>query len=250
MQALGLKFSGGGAHISRTMMLAELEQVLASVPRGAPQADYREAVLDRNVLGKTTVSTRQKSMRHLRELYAMDEAVPIFGVLRKLYELDATALPLLAVQVAWSRDSVFRATTAAVLDAAEGEVVTPLILAHEVADAFPGQYSPINQNKVARNAASSWTQSGHLLGRSKKARHHVQPALVAVTLALFLGHMAGFHGAAVFSNPWCRLLELDADRARTLGQEAHRASLLTLRSVGDVVEITFPLLEEFQLPSA
>ena len=68
LEAFGLKFSLGGAHISRTMMLAELDATLAAVP-GA--ADYRDAILQRNVLGKTTDGTRQKSLRHLRERYAL-----------------------------------------------------------------------------------------------------------------------------------------------------------------------------------
>jgi hypothetical protein len=48
----------------------------------------------KNVLGKTTDSTRQKSLRHLRELYALDEGTPIFGLLRRLYSIDAASLPL------------------------------------------------------------------------------------------------------------------------------------------------------------
>ena len=76
------------------MMLAELGAVLANVPQGSGAADYREAILQRNVLGKTTDSTRQKSLRHLRELYALDEATPIFGLLRKLHAMDAASLPL------------------------------------------------------------------------------------------------------------------------------------------------------------
>ncbi len=57
-------------------MLAELGAVLASVPQGSGAADYREAILQRNILGKTTDSTRQKSLRHMRELYALDEGFP------------------------------------------------------------------------------------------------------------------------------------------------------------------------------
>lgn len=97
-----------GAHISRTMMLAELGAVLANVPQGSGAADYREAILQRNVLGKTTDSTRQKSLRHLREPYALDEATPTFALLRKLHAIDATSLLLLAVQVAWGRDPPLR----------------------------------------------------------------------------------------------------------------------------------------------
>lgn len=246
LESFGIKFSSGGAHISRTMMLAELGAVLDNIPQGSGAADYREAVLQRNVLGKTTDSTRQKSLRHLRELYALDESTPIFGLLRKLHAMDAASLPLLAVQVAWTRDPLLRATTTPVMDASEGEQVETANLAQALETAFPNQYSELNRNKIARNAASSWTQSGHLAGRAKKIRRGIKPTAVAVTMAFFLGNIAGYHGAAVFSNPWCRLLDLNPDRAKAMGSEAHRAGLLNLRAVGEVVELNFPLFSEFQ----
>ena len=77
--------------------MRELGEVLANVPQSSGAADYREAILQRNVLGKTTDSTRQKSLRHLRKLYALDEATPIFGFLRRLHAADAASLPLLAL---------------------------------------------------------------------------------------------------------------------------------------------------------
>jgi len=247
LETFGLKFSPGGAHISRTMMLTELAAVLAAVAVGSSAADYREAILQRNVLAKDTDSTRQKSLRHLRELYALDEARPIFGLLRKLHTSDAAGLPLLAVQVAWARDPLFRATTPKVMDATQGQRVETASLAQALETAFPDQYSEPSRNRVARNAASSWTQSGHLIGHANKTRRRVKPTVAAVTLALFLGSIAGYHGAAVFSNPWCALLDLTADRARVMGLEAHRAGLLNLRAVGEVVELSFPLLAQFHL---
>ena len=45
LEKFGLKFSSGGAHISRTMMLAELATVLAAVPLGSSSDDYRAAIL-------------------------------------------------------------------------------------------------------------------------------------------------------------------------------------------------------------
>jgi hypothetical protein len=246
LEKFGFKFSSGGAHISRTMMLAELGAVLANVPPGSGAADYREAILGQNVLGKTTDSTRQKSLRHLRELYSLDESTPVFGLLRRLHATDTTSLPLLAVLVAWSRDPLLRATTPPIMDAAEGEQVDVASLAQALEAAFPGQYSELNRDKIARNAASSWTQSGHLTGRTKKIRERINPTIVGVTMAFFLGHVAGYHGAAVFSNPWCRLLDLNSDRAKAAGFDAHRAGLLNLHAVGEVVELSFPLLTEFQ----
>jgi len=246
LEAFGLKFSSGGAHISRTMMLAELSDVLAAVRLGSGASEYREAILRGNVLGKTTEGTRQKSLRHLRELYALDGPTPIFGLLRKLHAMDAASLPLLAVQVAWARDPLLRATTQPIMDASEGDWVETVSLAESLEATFPNQYSELNRNKIARNAASSWTQSGHLAGRAKKTRRRIKPTVVAVTMALFLGNVGRYHGAAVFSNPWCRLLDLNGDRAKGMGFEAHRAGLLNLRAVGEVVELSFPLLAEFQ----
>jgi hypothetical protein len=246
LETFGLKFSSGGAHISRTMMLQELGAVLANVPQGSGAADYREAILERNVLGKTTDSTRRESLRRLRELYALDEATPIFRLLRKLQAIDAASLPLLAVQVAWARDPLFRATTPPVMDASEDERVETASLAQAFEDAFPNQYSELSRNQTARHAASSWTQSGHLAGRAKKTRRRITPTVVAVAMALFLGQIVGHHGGAVFSNPWCRLLDLDPDRAKARGFEAHRAGLLNLRAVGEVIDLSFPLLAEFQ----
>lgn len=246
LEAFGLKFSPGGAHISRTIMLHELDAVLTSVPRGSGAAEYREAILQRNVLGKATNSTREKSLRHLRELYALDEATPIFGLLRKLHEMDAASLPLLALQAAWGRDPLLRATTQPVMDASEGEQVKTASLAMALEAAFPNQYSELNRDKIARNAASSWAQSEHLVGRAKKIRQGIKPTAVAVTMAFFLGDIAGYHGAAVFSNPWCRLLDLKPDRAKAVGFETHRAGLLNFRAVGEVIELSFPLLLNFK----
>ena len=246
LEAFGLKFSSGGAHISRTMMLAELEAVLAAVPVGAGVTDYRDAILHRNVLGKSTDSTRKESLRRLRELYALDEVRPVFGLLRKLHAIDPVSLPLLALQVSWARDPLFRATTHPVVGALEGERVETASLALAFESTFPNQYSELSRNQTARHAASSWTQSGHLVGRANKTRQPIKPSAVAVTMAFFLGDIAGYHGATVFSNPWCHLLDLNPDRARAMGQEAHRAGLLNLRAVGEVVELSFPLFSAFQ----
>lgn len=238
----GCKFTPGGSHISRTIMLAELKLVLDAVTTGSLPDAYRSAILSHNVLGKGTESTRQKSLRHLRELYALSERVPIFAALRRLYLADPQALPLLAFLCAWCRDPLLRATTPAVSPASDGAEVTSESLARALAEEFPGQYSELNQNKISRNAASSWTQSGHLVGRTRKTRRRVQPTAAVVTMALWLGDLAGFHGTASFTNPWCRLLDLGADQTRARAMEAHRHGLMTLRAVGEIAELSFPSL--------
>ena len=228
-------------------MLAELSGLLAAVPAGSSAEEYRAAVLGRNVLGKTTDSTRKKTLRHMRELYALDEAIPIFGLLRKLEAVDrGESLPLLALQVAWSRDPLLRATTPPVLEAAVGDRVERASLVEAFEAVLPNQYSAATLKTTTQNAASSWAQAGHLTGHLKKIRKPVTPTTVAITMALFLGQIAGYHGAEVFSSPWVKLLDLGADRARAMALEAHRAGLLNLRAVGDVVDLSFPTLAIFQ----
>ncbi len=75
--AFGFKFKAGGAHISRTLMLQELMSVLDLVPYGTASSIYRKAILEQNILAKATDSTRHKSLRHLRELYGLDESIPV-----------------------------------------------------------------------------------------------------------------------------------------------------------------------------
>ena len=228
------------------MMLQELADVMAAVPMDGSRADYRDAIMQRNVLGKTTESTREKSLRHLRELYALDNRSSIFGLLRTLSNADGGSMSQLALQVAWARDPLLRATTGPVFDSAEGERVKTEALARAVATTFPEQYSELSRNTIARNCASSWTQSGHLAGKTQKIRQRIRPTVASVTMALFLGQISGYYGLSVFANPWCQLLDLNADGAKAMGMEAHRAGLLTLRAIGEVIELSFPLFAKFQ----
>src|SRR6476661_8423635 len=98
-QALACGFSNApsGSHTSRTMMLPELRALLAACPRDADLATFRLAVERDNLLGKGTLATRKASFRQLRELYALDPAVPLFRALRTLWDADSAAQPLLAL---------------------------------------------------------------------------------------------------------------------------------------------------------
>ena len=66
----------GGAHTSRTMMLAELTRLLDATPASADVADLKVAVIDHNVVGKGTLSGRNRTYRYLRELYALGPSGP------------------------------------------------------------------------------------------------------------------------------------------------------------------------------
>jgi len=237
---LGAKLSGGGAHISRTMMLSEITRLLSVVPAGADMAEYRAAVIDRNALSKVTESTRRRTYRHLRELYGLDPSIPLFLLLRQLTQVDPQSTPLIAMLIAWARDPLFRSTTAAILSARLEQEVSTDDLEKVATPLLSKQYNAFCIHGIAKNAASSWSQTGHLQGRVNKIRQRAQPKPVSLTLALLLSQVSGLHGEAVFGSIWCRLLDLTAEQAHLMAIQAHREGLLNLRSIGSVVEITFP----------
>ena len=90
-QAAGFRFGEKGTHTSRTMMLAELTEVLEILPADATRDEYAEAIIESNVLGKQTTSTR------------------------RLWDVDEPGRPLIALLCALARDPLLRATSKAVL---------------------------------------------------------------------------------------------------------------------------------------
>jgi len=245
LEIFGFKLTEGGAHTSRTMMLKEITRLLASSDPEAMTEDYRRLIVVENVLGKATETTRQETARRLRELYSLSTKFPIFSVYRQLMRFDSQSAQLLSLLIAWARDPLFRATTAAVMRAPIGEKLTGDDFKQAIMDVFPHQYSATIIGNIARHAASSWTQSGHLTGRTKKIRSRVDPRPSAVTFALIMGHGCGVAGAQLFTSVWCRLLDLNSSEARSLAEQAHRQELITLRAVGPVVEISFPRFRQF-----
>ena len=114
----------GGANTSHTIVAPALGQLLARVDRQADSAAYERAVLDENVLGKSTVGSRRRTFRYLRELYLLRPDSILFRALRDLWGDDPAGQPLLAGLCALARDAVFRASAPAILQLEPGDRVT------------------------------------------------------------------------------------------------------------------------------
>src|SRR6185437_16861750 len=99
-EKIGFRFGAKGTHTSRTMMLEELSRVLEATNQDARRTDYAAAIVDGNCLLKPTASTRRLSNQRLGELYGLDTAIPLFRVLRRLWDISADGRPLLALLVA------------------------------------------------------------------------------------------------------------------------------------------------------
>ena len=218
-------------------MLAELGDLLAAVPPDAARADYRAAIVGENVLGKATAATRRWTSQRLSELYALDPRVPIFRVLRRLWPVDAAGRPLLAMLCALARDPLLRATAHAVLGLPAGAELVRSSFLDEMRRAVGARLNEAVLDKAARNAASSWAQSGHLRGRMRKLRTRVEPTPGGLAMALWLGAVEGLAGPALLDCRWTRVLDRAGDDLLPTAFEAKRLGLIHARAGGGVVEI-------------
>ena len=156
-------------------MLEELTTLLGSCGRETTRAEYRDSILEQNCLGKRTVSTRRASDQRLGELYGLDPAIALFRVMRAFWENDERGRPLLAVLLALARDPLLRFSSEPVLKADQGEQLPRQRFTDAISRATGGRFKDEILDKIVRNTASSWTQSGHLQGRSHKVRCPLPP---------------------------------------------------------------------------
>jgi hypothetical protein len=223
-------------------MLTELCSLLGSRPAKTTRTEYFAAVIDDNVLGKKTAATRRLSAKRLGELYALDPQVPVFRLLRLFWDADREGRPLLAFLCASARDPLLRLTAPPVLNAKEGEVVTKESLEEAIEEAAPDRFKPAICQAIARRAASSWTQAGHLSGHLIKKRSHPVVTPENTAYALILGYLCGVRGQLLLTTYWAKLLDLPTSRITALAAEASRRGWLNFRQAGSVIEIRFPNL--------
>jgi len=228
-------------HVSRTIMLSELSLLLDQVPSTASTTDYGTAVLGANVLLKRTVSNRQKTFRFLRELYALDPSDPVFSVMRFLWEAEPAAhtRALLALLAAAFSDELLRSTADTILAASPGDRLGKESLSARLGDAYPGRFGEKSLEKIGRNIASSWTQSGHLVGHIDKHRALVEPSTTTTVFATFLGWLQGHRGLLLFTTPWAQLLDANESVLDSHLFAASQRGWVTYKRMNDVVEISF-----------
>jgi hypothetical protein len=237
---VGFRDGARGTHSSRTIMLDELSLLASSTNL---QGDLKRAVLDDNVLGKSTSSGRTLSLQRLKELYSFDPSSPAFGVFAGLYHRDPSALPQLALLMAMARDPLLRASARPIVGLAPGSELTRESLRNAIGALVGTRMNEAVLGKVVRNTASSWTKTGHLVGRTIKRRARIRPRPTAFAFALWLAQNTGFAGAALFENAWVTALDIEPEAARKLAERAHAAGLITFRAIGDGFELDVTPIE-------
>jgi hypothetical protein len=225
-------------------MFEELSTLLKCADPAASRADYAALIIEQNCLAKSTAATRRGTNQRLGELYALNSSIAIFRILRRLWTLDEFSQRLLALVCALARDPLLAATAPVIMALPESSefLREPMRAAvkHHVGD----RLNDASIDKVVRNAASSWSQSGHLEGRTFKKRRRVEPRPVNIAYALFLGYMAGFRGEDLFSSGWIAILDCTPPAAKELALDAKRLGLIDMRTAGGVTEINLSRLDQ------
>ena len=235
--AMGFRVAESGPHTGKTLMLQELETLLGALPSDAPAKAYRAAIVEENVLGKRTASTRKETASRLTALHGLDPSKPLFRVLRRLWAVDPSAHPQLALLNGLARDPLLMATAGQVMGMARGELLQRSEMVVAVQGFTHDRLSPKVLDAVACNTASSWTQSGHLKGKVKKMRQAIKPHPVALALALWLGYASGKRGKTLLNTPWATALDTSSSGLLELAEQAKRLGLLKLSHGAGVVSI-------------
>ena len=240
LSQLGFRFGINGPHAARTMMLDDLRQLMAHTSTTASRADYASAVVEDNALGKPTRKARELALRHMATLYALDPANPIFRALRRLWPLEDSAQPMLAVAVSLARDPLLRGTQPFVLQQTPGGQVHREAVESYLATTYPDRFSPASLKSFAQNIAGTWTAAGLLAGHVRKTRTNVQPHPASIAMLLFLSYLEGRTGQRLFSSDWMSLLDSSPNELEALTNSASHRGLLVFMNAGGIKEVRFP----------
>jgi hypothetical protein len=232
----GMRLTGGGAHQSKTMMFEELDMLLGTGLRSA--TELSRAVIEDNVLGKSTQNSRGLTYRHMVSLYGLNAQLALTKLLMGLWTKDPSGRRLNSLLVALARDPLLRDSAPAVLNSPIGSQLHRQQVETAFNTAHPDRMSEKMVRSLAQNCNASWTQSGHLEGRAKKIRRRVSPTPANAALAALIASSCGFGGPSILSSAWIQVLDLTPEQALDHLRRAEGLGLAKIRAAGDVTEIS------------
>jgi len=222
------------------MMFNELILLFNSVINlNASKDEYFKAIITDNCLNKRSFKTRELSARHLIELYSLDVNYAVFRNLRYFWERDHEARPLLALLCAYTRDNILRIVTPYILGKETENRLNSIDVAEYIESKLPDRFSTITCKSIAQNINATFTQSGHLQGRTDKRRKKANATSASTAYALLLGYLSGTRGYLLFQTDYMKLLDCSFERAIGLAEVASKNGWINMKRIGDIIEITF-----------
>lgn len=240
LEEFGFRFDEGGTHLARTMMFDDLTKVFENCDDCPNKSDVVRTVDQENCLGKPSRTSRELSAKHLIRLYGFDGQQPIYRAMSYLWSRDVESRPLIAFLTAYARDAVLRSGVPFMQDLKDGEPYVRNKLEEFIEATWGDRFSETTKTAVAQRLAGTWTQSGHLVGRSKKHRQFLKPGPGAVVMALLLSYVTGHRGSLTFESEYVKLLDCSPATAIEQAKVAAKRGWLDVKHIGSVIEVAFP----------
>lgn len=240
LSSFGFRFGKTSIHTSRTLMLVELSTLLAICSPDANKEDLYRAIIEDNLLGKTTVMARKLTAERLAGLYSLDAKVCVFRVMRHFWTIEEQGRPVLALLCALARDPLLRSSAERILLMHYEDQLICADMVTFLETQSPGRFSRVTFTSAAKNINSTWTQAGYLSGKVRKKRTQPTITPAAVTYALLLAYLEGARAQRLFDSYWVRLLDISKDKVHDLAIAASQNGWLNYRRAGEVIDIRFP----------
>lgn len=237
--------SGSSVHLARTYMFDELISVLDSTEKNSKKEDYINAIINDNCLSKDTVKNREVSYNKLRLAYTLDPENKSFILLRRLYELFPNDFQLTAFLCTYVRDNLLRDATDYIQSINLGSEVTSKMIEPYIGVKYPNRYSERMVQSMCRNLIGTFYKTGHLEGlKTKKTRTYAKPNISSIVYAAILAQAQGKRGIYLSDNEFVRAIDCTKDAAFGLLSDADSKGIVRVRSLGDVIEVSFPIAED------
>ena len=205
----------------------------------SPDESFQK-IMEENVTNKKTKSNILQTNKELISLYSFNIEHPPFRVLQYFWNIvDEKQKPLLAFLFAYGRDYLLFESSDVVLLTPIGEKVLTSKLEENLEKYHPNHYSENTRRSIAQNIASSWKQSGYVVGKVKNIRTKTSPDYYIVTFALIMAYLDGIRGDFLLASKWVKVLDITESQVRELAIEAARRDLLQYNFAGGVTTFSF-----------
>lgn len=237
--SLGFSTASAGSHSARSMMFHEMRLLVRAMPVAVVASDFGRVIIAENILEKSTLSSRKKSLRHLRELYGLDPSKAVFRVLWQFGHADLESLPQLCLVCAYARDPQLRQSYELIRALRPGEALERAAMEQHLERGFPGRFSAAVKKSMAQNVNTTWTHGGHLAGRVNKTRRLPEPRPVSAAYAMFVGYLTGLRGEALLDSAFGSLVASNRSQLQAALVLASAKGLLSLKQAAGIVEFDF-----------
>ena len=228
-----------GAHSARSMMFLEMHNLVRALPQDATKDDFPRAIIEENILEKSTLSGRKKSLRHLTELYGLDPSKTLFRVFWMLGHADRNSLAQLCLVCAYARDPILRHSFELIRRLHLGEYIDRVAMEQHIESGFPSHFSQAMRTSMAQNVNTSWTFGGHLMGKAKKTRRLPEPRPHSAAFAMFAGYLTGLRGERLLDSSYAALVASNRAQLQVALALASARGLLSVKQAAGIVEFDF-----------